>query len=360
MTKIELLERQQIRKEYATQIQSKIKNRHESVPLETLESLYQNIPPEMRTLVPQTERLRLDLDPNGRHGIQLALAESKYRAETILVRGRPYPIRIFHDRYSTDQITLNWTQSYRIALPNKKPMTLDILYGEKNIIAPKGKFIGTEGLQSGERVVDDFDRPVSEQNVLKLRPIGQSGYYAIANRNFLENRSLPSGLHFQRFILGQNTRQSLLRAACYLAQIANYNDWRVTQTIYRFMLRKWLSTLRDATHPRGFQGIGITNYRIDELSTDPSQELDTNPEYHKLIRNETELFEQHKTLEHLNTAWALGDPKHEIRVIVTPNLLGPFHIYHQAVSVQSTDTHTQGEHQHNIEEAIKSLIHSND
>jgi hypothetical protein len=356
MTKTELLDSQRIRHEYAKQIQAKIKNRREAVPLPILEDLCNSFPEEMQTLLPQTEHTRLNLDPTRRHALRLALSESKYRAETVTVHGRPYPVRIFQHRYTTEQLVLNWTQSYRITLPNKRPMTLDIFYGAKNAIPLKGRFVSHQGLQASERVVDASDHAIPEQNILKLKPIGQSGYYALANRNFFEDRSLPSGLHLQRFILGQNTRQSILRTACYLAKLADYNDWRVTETIYRSILQTWLCSFKDTNQTNGFQGIGLSTYSLDRLSTDQTRNLDRNPEYPKLIKSLTELPVLENTLEHLNHCWSLGDGKHGLKVVITPNLIGPFHIHRQAVSLQSKETHTQAEHQHNIREAVRSIL----
>lgn len=358
MTKTQLLERQRIRQDYSREIQAKIKSLRDPVPLPVLEDLYKRIPEEMYTLAPQTEHTRLNLDPNRRDVVRLALSECKYRAETVIVRGRPYPIRIFQHRYGTEQLVLNWTQSYRIILPNKKPMTLDIFYGAKNALPLKGRFVSYQGLQASERVVDQSDHPLPEQNILKLKPIGQSGYYALANRNFFEDRSVLSGLHLQRFILGQNTRQSILRAACYLAKLADYNDWRVTQAIFRSILQTWLFSLKDTNRINGFQGIGVSTYTLDRLSTDATQELDANPEYLKLIHSLTGPSAEQATLDKLNQSWSLGDTEHDLKVVITPNLIGPFHIHRQAVSLQSEETHSQAEHQHNIREAVRSLLQS--
>ena len=356
MTKTRLLERLKIREDYAKHILGTLKNPRNTVPLQILEDLYTNIPEEMRQLAPQTERIRLKLETDGRDSLRLPLSECKYRAQTIIVAGRPYPIRIFNHRYSNEQLILNWTQSYRIKLANKKPMTLDIFYGAKNGIPVKGRFVTDHGLQASERVVDQNDRAVPEQNILKLKALGQSGYYALGNRNFFEDRSLPSGLPFQRFILGPNTRQSILRAACYLAKLADYNDWRITETIYRTLLHKWLYSLHDTTKIQGFQSTGLSRYIIDRLSTDTTQELDTNPEYLKLIRILTNGPNEEGTLQYLNKEWTLGESEHDLKLVVTPNLIGPFHIYRQAVSLQSTEAHTQSEHQHNIKEAVQTII----
>jgi hypothetical protein len=358
MTKTQLFERLQIREDYAKHILGTLKNPRHIVPLQVLEDLYNNIPEEMHYLTPQMERIRLKLDPEGRDAIRLPLSECKYRAQTIMVRGRRHPIRIFNHRYSNEQLILNWTQSYRINLANKRPMTLDIFYGGKNGIPLKGSFVSDQGLQASERVVDNSDRAIPEQNILKVKALGQSGYYALGNRNFFEDRSLPSGLPLQRFILGPNTRQSILRAACYLAKLADYNDWRVTETIYRTLLHKWLYSLHDANQIQGFQGVGLSKYTIDRLSTDSTQELDTNPEYPKLIRVLTDAGNEEGTLQYLNKEWTLGESGHDLKLVVTPNLIGPFHIHQQAVSLQSKEAHTQSEHQHNIKEAVRTIVQS--
>jgi hypothetical protein len=356
MTITQIRQHQRIRNNYTAEIAAKIKNLSDPVPLEVLEKLYENIPVEMQTLFPQSELVRLQLNTDRRDSVRLALEETKYRAETILVHQRPYPIRIFYHRYSAQQVILNWIRSYRVLLPNKRPMTLDIFFGAQDIIPPKGRYISEEGLQSGERVLNSSHRLQSEQNLLRLKAIGHSGYYAIANRNFFEDRSLPSGTHFQRFILGPNTRQSLLRAACYLAKLGDYNDWRVTTNIYRSLLQKWLFSLRNCPHTRAFQNSGLSDHSINELKLNPTLELDKNSAYHKLIRQQAHWSEQQRTLEHLNGAFFVGDAQHGMQIAVTPNLLEPFHIYKQAVSLQSVDSHTQIQHRNNIKEAIKTVI----
>jgi hypothetical protein len=356
MNVAQIREQQQIRREYSAQIGSIIKNLSDPVPLQTLERLYDNIPAQMQTLFAQSELVRLTLNTDRRSTVRLALEESKYHAETIIVSGRPHPIRIFQHRHTLQQIILNWVRSYRITLPNKKAMTLDIYFGAKDIIPPKGRYISDGGLQASERVLDINDRQQTEQSLLKLKAIGQSGYYAVANRNFFEDRPLPSGTHFQRFILGPNTKQSLLRTACYLAKICDYNDWRVTTSIYRSLLQKWLYSLRNPNEAKSFQGASPTQYEINKFEDDPNANLDQNPRYERWIRGETDCHEQQKVLAHLNTGFFVGNPEEGLKVLVTPNLLGPFHILQQAVSLQSEEAHTQSKHHDKIKEAVKTLI----
>ena len=355
MTIAELLQYQNQRAQYASLLRQKIPSVTNPVPLKTLEHLYDNIPLPMQTIITQTENIRLR--PGAlRYITKETLTNEKYHPQTIWVAGRAYPIRIFNHSASNDQTILNWVQRYRVHLPNENQMALDIYFGQGNLLPPKGKFVGTHLLHGSTRFLESLNQTITEHNLLKLQALGQTGYYAIATRNFFEDRPLPSSLHFQRFILGPNTKQSLLRAACYLTKMASYHNWQVTLSVYASLLQTWLFSLTDTDNPHGFHGPGFHSHQINNLANNTGESLDENREYLQFLEGHNEPTPHQSLLANLNTPRPIGTNNNRLHLVVTPNLLRPFHIYEQAVSLQSSQRLSQTAHHEAIKQTVKDLI----
>ena len=349
------------RREYAKEMRQQL-NPYHHPSHETAEQFYQGIPEEARTGFIHSELRRLNLHGNDSKTKINPLHEfnQPYSAQRALLPGRAYPLTLLPYRTKDlegphKSLLLNWMQSYRVNLDGDRSTILDIYYGHKDLIPPKGKYIGHHGIQHNPIGLTDEenDRSPVETALYIIKQIGRTGYYAVANRNFTEERPMPHGCYFQRYIAGPTTQGSILRAAGYLAKLTNHTDHLIIQTLYRRLFVHSLHALA-ATAVFNSNQLSIDTVRLINITSRP--DLDTNPNYHQQLLSFANPLKTREFLSNTTPKFCIARSNPLFTIKLLPNLLQPFASHSLIVSIQSNEKKSGSEHAKDLRQAVKALL----
>ena len=361
MTLDQFISTDRTRREYAMEMRQQL-NPYHHPSHETVEQFYQNIPEQARTGFVQSELRRLNLHENDPKTKINPLHEfdQPYSAQRAVLPGRPYPLTLLPYRTKDPEgphksLLLNWTQSYRVNLDGSRFTILDIYYGHKDLIPSKGKYIGHHGIQHSliGLTNEENERTPVETALYIIKPIGRTGYYAVSNRNFAEERPLPHGCYFQRYVTGPTTQGSILRAAGYLAKLTNHTDQATIQTLYRRLFVHALHALAATTVFNSNQ-LSIDTLRLINIRSQPN--LDTNPNYHQQLLSFANPLKRREFLSHTTPKFGISRSLPLFTIKLLPNLLQPFASHSLIVSIQSNEKNSASEHAKDLRQAVKALL----
>lgn len=361
MTIDQLLANENARRDYCRKIREKLQPAQHPT-FETANELYQEIPEEIRTGFIHSELLRLKLNQQDTTAKLNPLYEfdHPYPSRRAVLPGRPYPLTRLHYRSKENfinekSILLNWIQSFCVHLDKHKRTTLDIYYGQKDLVPPNGKYIGSFGIQTNQNglTTGPAHRIPAETEIYLLKPIGRTGYYSVANRNFSEDRPLPHSCHFQRYIVGPTTQQSILRAATYLAKLTNHTDTQTIQTLYRRLFNHSLYAMAGTP---AFASTLLQREIVNRLTPKRHSDLDDSPTYHNQLLNFTNPVKKLHTLNDCTAVISIPRADPLITIKLLPNLLEPYHTHSLIVSLQSLDTNSATVHATTLRKAVQSLL----